>query len=82
MALLNTDEFRDASQLMDAISDKFSSGAKSVALVRGREIVGTLLSREASEKALARETAELWLAHPEMLEGLESSLGETPESWD
>ncbi len=82
MSLLNTDEFRDASQLMDAISNKFSAGAKSVALVRGHEIVGTLLSREASEKVMARETAELWLAHPEMLEGLESSLDETSEPWD
>ena len=82
MALLNTEQFRDTSELIAAISDKFASGAQSVALVRGHEIIGTILSRAASEKALVRETAELWLAHPEMLEGLEASLEETPESWD
>ena len=82
MSLLNADEFHDTTQLMAALTERFSSGSKSVALAQGREIIGTVLSRAASEKVLIRETAELWLAHPEMIADIESSLGETPEDWD
>jgi hypothetical protein len=79
--ILNVEEYLDVKQLVDGITEKFSSGVSSITLVKGYEMIGILLSRQASEKVLVRETAELWLAHPEMLEGLESSLIEESESW-
>jgi hypothetical protein len=79
--LLHLENFKTVEELERAFKESFAEGKESVALVRGSQIVGTLLSREASEKALARKVAEQFIAHPEAIDELEKSLQEKPEDW-
>ena len=79
--LLHADKFRETSKFVAAITAAFADGAETVDVVAGDNIVGTVLSREAAQKALARKVAEQWLAHPEIIDDLERSLNEKPEAW-
>jgi uncharacterized caspase-like protein len=82
MSLLYVEHYPQTDQLLAAANEQFNKGAQSVALVMGNQIVGTILSRNAAQKALARQVAEHWIASPEMLKDLEASLEEKPEAWD
>jgi hypothetical protein len=69
-------------KLCEALNEQFEKGIETVDLIQGERIIGTVLSRDAAQKALARKVAEQWLAHPEILNDLSVSLEETPEDWD
>ena len=80
--LVKVEDFRETEQLMTAICDMFAKGNESIAFVKGDQIVGTLLSRDAAKRAMARRVAETWLSHPTILDELEDSLQQTGEAWD
>ena len=81
-SLIHVDQFPQSDQLLAKVGEEFAKGAESVALVKGAQIIGTILSRSASQKALARKVAEQWLANPDVLKDLAVSLDEKPEAWD
>jgi len=81
-SLLRMDAFPHTSEFWAAVNEAFRGGAETVDLVQGNQIVGTILSRGAAQKAMARKVAEQWIAHPEMLDELAASLEEKAETWD
>ena len=80
--LIQTEKFPKTSELFNAVREQFEKGAEAVDLVQGSQIIGTLLSREAAQRAMARKVAEQWIANPDILDELTESLEETPEKWE
>lgn len=81
-SLLELERFPQTAQLIEAVNEQFAKGAESVSLVKDSQIIGTLLSRDAAQKALARKVAEQWLANPDILDDLATSLNEEAEDWE
>jgi len=80
-ALIHLDRFPQTSQLLAELKSKFAEGADTLVIVDNDQIIGTVLSRGATQKALARKVAERWIRDPDMLEGLADSLKEQPKQW-
>jgi hypothetical protein len=81
-SLLHIEKFPKTSDLWQAVDEQFRQGTDTVDLVMDAQIVGTILSPSAAQRALARKVAEHWLANPEMLKELAVSLDEKPEDWE
>ena len=80
--LIEINRFPETNQLMAAVNEQFMKGEESVCLVEGSSIIGTMLSRAAAQKAMARRVAEQWMDNPDVIRDLGESLQETPEAWD
>lgn len=80
--LLNIENYPNTEELMKAVHEQFSKGVEIVNMANDSEMVGSMLSPEATRKALARRIAEHWVNHPPALEELESSLEEEAEDWE
>lgn len=80
--LIEIDKFPQTPQLMAAVNEQFANGVEAVCLVQGSLVVGTMLSRTAAQRAMARKVAEQWVASPEAITELKASLGEKPEVWE
>jgi hypothetical protein len=80
--LIHIEQFPQTSQLVAELRSEFAKGADTLVIVDNDQILGTFLSREATQKALARKVAEQWVRNPGMLGDLADSLQEQPKKWD
>jgi hypothetical protein len=80
--LVHIERFPETSQLVAEVKSQFAGGSDSLVFVVNDQILGTFVSRGATQKALARKVAEQWIRDPEILEGLANSLEEQPRKWD
>jgi len=80
--LIHIERFPQTSQLVAELRSEFAKGADTLVIVDNDQILGTFLSREATQKALARKVAEQWVRNPDMLGDLADSLEEQPKKWD
>jgi len=80
--LIHIEQFPQTSQLVAELRSEFAKGADTLVIVDNDQILGTFLSREATQKALARKIAEQWVRSPDMLGNLADSLEEQPKKWD
>ncbi len=66
-----------------ALLDSASAAARTLVLLRGRRVVGTVVPAEMARQMFVHAVAEHWARHPETLLDLETRLRtETPEDWD
>jgi hypothetical protein len=80
--LIHIEQFPQTSQLVAELRSEFAKGADTLVIVDNDQILGTFLSREATQKALARKIVEQWVRSPDMLGNLADSLEEQPKKWD
>ena len=80
--LIHIEQFPQTSQLVAELRSEFAKGADTLVIVDNDQILGTFLSREATQKALVRKIAEQWVRSPDMLGNLADSLEEQPKKWD
>jgi hypothetical protein len=78
-ALFDTERFP---QLLAELKSQLAGGADTLVFMEKDQILGTFLSRGATQKALVRKVAEQWIRDPEMLGDLDASLKEQPKKWN